>query len=110
MFIGDTVPVKGDIPIYINREMTLNSLNILDSTEGVNTFYPAWDKTYTKKEMSEKTEEARRLIRQIDISLSETDKNSSLDILVDAVCYDLNIPFLKLNPLFIRTVACHIKS
>lgn len=108
MFIGDTVPVKGDIPIYINKEKTMNSLNILDNTEGVNTFYPAWDRTYTKKELSEKTEEARHLIRQIDSSLSKTGKNISLDILVDAVCSDLNMPFLKSNPLFIRTVASHI--
>ncbi|MDO4482068.1 MAG: MBL fold metallo-hydrolase [Bacillota bacterium] len=110
MFIGDTVPVKGEIPIYINKEKTMNSLNILDNTEGVNTFYPAWDKTYTKKELSEKTEEARHLIRQIDSSLSKTGKNSSLDILVDAVCSDLDMPFLKSNPLFIRTVSSHIKS
>lgn len=108
MFIGDTVPVKGDIPIYINMEKTMNSLNILDKTEGVNTFYPAWDKTYTKKELSEKTEEARQLIRQIDISLSKAGKNSSLDVLVDAVCSDLNMPFLKTNPLFRRTLASHI--
>lgn len=45
-FIGDSIPVKGDISIYINKVKTLNSMNKIAQLPSVTTFYPAWDTVY----------------------------------------------------------------
>ena len=51
MFIGDSVPVKGDIPIFIDEREMRETLHILKDTKGVKTYYPAWDHTYTAEMM-----------------------------------------------------------
>ena len=44
VFIGDTIPVKGDIPILVDSENMKMSLSKLEMLSGVSVFYPAWDK------------------------------------------------------------------
>lgn len=108
MFTGDTIPVKGDIPIYVNVEDTLKSLDIIDSLEGIDTFYPAWDRAYSKDEIRLKTDEARELISSIDKCILEKGKDKDLDELIEYICGKLNMPGLKENRLFARTVLSHI--
>lgn len=110
LFIGDAVPVKDDIPIYIDKADALMSLNVLENMQGINYFYPAWDKTYTKDEMTVRLDEARQIIKEIDDSISKAGESKDLDALVDSVYLELNMPVLKTNPLFRRTVASHIKA
>ena len=66
VFIGDTVPVRGDIPIFIHLENTLHSLEILENLSGVETFYPAWDQEYSIEMMREKIADARELIQKLE--------------------------------------------
>lgn len=116
IFIGDAVPVKGDIPIYINKEFTLNSLQKLwnMSTTGIiDTFYPAWDKTYTCKEMREKINEAENMIEHLDKVLKCVQKENpgtELKQMVKLVCEKADMPNLMQNPLFMRTLQSHIKK
>lgn len=42
-FIGDAVPVRGEIPIFIHLDDTRHSLTILEKLSAVERFYPAWD-------------------------------------------------------------------
>ena len=58
VFIGDAVPVKGDIPIFIDVEKTKNTLKILGNLRDVKTFYPAWDQIYYLEEMKRKIMDA----------------------------------------------------
>lgn len=58
VFIGDAVPVKGDIPIFIDVEKTKNTLKILGNLRDVKTFYPAWDRIYSPEEMKRKIMDA----------------------------------------------------
>ena len=58
VFIGDAVPVKGDIPIFIDVEKTKNTLKILGNLRDVKTFYPAWDQIYSLEEMKRKIMDA----------------------------------------------------
>ena len=53
-FIGDAVPVRGDIPIFIHLDNTRNSLAILEKLPGIETFYPAWDQVYSLEMMHKK--------------------------------------------------------
>ena len=119
---GDSVPVKGDIPIFIDEREMRETLHILEDTKGVKTCYPAWDQTYTAEMMEHKLNEAGELIdllkkavseneagELIDLlkkAVSESDDGGELPVLVDRVCNRLKTPMLKSNPLFSRTIEC----
>ena len=106
-FIGDSVPVKGDIPIYISAEDTLRSLDKIAEFKDVNYYYPAWDKTYSKIEMQNKLKDAYEIVETIGKIVTEVGKDMNMPELVDYVCTKMNMPFLKTNPLFGRTVASY---
>lgn len=110
-FIGDVVPVTGDIPIYVNKEDTLSSLQRLEELSTINTFYPAWDKTYSQMEMQEKIRKARSMIMMLDAAVTEVQKEISkedLDQIVDLVCKKMNMLHMMKNPLFKRTIKSHM--
>ena len=106
MFIGDSLPVKGDIPIFIDEQEIRKTLRILKDTKGVKTYYPAWDQAYTAELMDCKLSEASGLVDILKKTVSELDDGSGLSVLVDRVCDRLKMPVLKSNPLFGRTIEC----
>lgn len=110
VFIGDSIPVKGDIPIYINKVKTLNSMNKITQLPNVTAFYPAWDTVYNRSEVLEKVKSATELIHRIDEyvkSVYKEDKNVGEEKLCQLVCEKLQSPFLQSNPLFMTTVKSH---
>ena len=106
LFIGDSVPVKGDIPIFIGEQEMRNTLSLLEKLEGVHTYYPAWDETYSRERMMVKLCEGRELIDQLKAAVLSLDDGADLGVLVERVCESLQMPMLKANPLFSRTVEC----
>ena len=112
LFIGDAVPVKGDIPIFIDEQEIRKTLSILGTFENINEFYPAWDQTYSKEMMRQKLCEAEELVDLLKKTVTELDdtdntgEQKSIPELVDAVCEKLKMPMLKANPLFQTTIAC----
>lgn len=106
VFIGDAVPVKGDIPIFIDIEKTRNSLTVLEKLSDVITFYPAWDQTYSTEIMKEKIAEAKEILNRLEDVVCDSDNGMDISELVEQVCERLNMPMLKTNPLFARTVEC----
>lgn len=110
-FIGDSVPVRGDIPIYIDKHAMLKSLDTLDALEGISYYYPAWDVIYSAADMKQKTSEARAIIKNIDeavCAIREKEPDIEQQGLVNAVCQYLQKPELLQNPLFVRTVQSHV--
>ena len=110
MFIGDSVPIKGDIPIFIDEQEIRKTLHVLKEFRGVKTYYPAWDQTYTAKMMDNKLREAGELIDLLKKSVLELDDGTVLPALVEQVCDRLKMPMLKSNPLFSRTIECLRRS
>ena len=106
LFIGDSVPVKGDIPIFIDEQEMRKTLRVLKEIEGMKTFCPAWDRIYTSEMMENKLREAGELIDLLKKTVLESDAGSGLPSLVENVCGKLNMPMLAGNPLFSRTIAC----
>lgn len=106
IFIGDAVPVKGDIPIFIHLEETKNSLIRLEELSNIKLFYPAWDQTYSAQMLKSKIDDARELVAKLEEIVGNADNSMEDFELVDLVCESLNMPTLKTNPLFARTVAC----
>ena len=106
VFIGDAVPVKGDIPIFIHLEDTKNSLLRLEQLSDIKSFYPAWDQTYSAEMLKEKIDDAKELVAKLEEIIGAADYSMESSELVDWVCENLDMPMLKTNPLFARTVAC----
>lgn len=106
MFIGDAVPVKGDIPIMTSESEMRETLQRLGEISSVETFYPAWDMIYTSEVMNNKLQEANELMDVLKNAIAFLDKGQNLPVLIDEVCQELNMGFLKSNPLFATTINC----
>ena len=106
LFIGDSVPVKGDIPIFTDEVRTRESLDTIGSIPGVRTYFPAWDTAYDRGTMAEKLGQARELIGSLKAAVTACDDGGDIKTLVQLVCEKLGMPMLAANPLFSRTVAC----
>ncbi|MGN0771957.1 MAG: MBL fold metallo-hydrolase [Christensenellales bacterium] len=104
-FIGDTVPVLGDVPIFVDVEQTNFSLEILEKLSGVTTYCPAWDKIYSRNEMKTKIASARRLIQELEDVVQDIDTQGQQTDIVERVCLALGKPMWKTNLLFATTVA-----
>lgn len=106
VFIGDSVPVKGDIPIFINLHETKCSLNRLEELPDINLYYPAWDQIYSTEIFKTKINEAKGLISELEATVNSAANITAETNLVDYVCEALHMPMLKTNPLFAQTVEC----
>ena len=106
LFIGDAVPVKGDIPIFIDEQEIRKTMNILETLEGIETYYPAWDRTYDREMMKSRLADAVEIIDMLKNTVLELDDGTDLETLTSQVCDRLNMQMLKTNPLFCRTINC----
>lgn len=110
IFVGDAIPVVGDIPIWVNAQDSLNSLIKLKDLQGVDTFYPAWDVTYNRTQALQKIASAIELINNIEQAVNACKAEvNSLDDLVLRVCSTIGTPHFTQNPLFKRTVASFLE-
>lgn len=106
VFIGDTVPVRGDIPIFIDVEAARSSLTVLEKLSGIEKFYPAWDQTYSPEMMKEKLKNAKEMINELEEVVCDADHGQELSSPTNQVCERLHMPAWKTNPLFATTIEC----
>ena len=106
VFIGDVVPVRGDIPIFIHPDETRHSLSVLEGLSGIKKYYPAWDQTYSPKMMKEKIENAKEIVNVLETIVLDLDHGQELFVLTEQVCEKLHRSAWKANPLFTKTIAC----
>lgn len=109
IFTGDAIPVKEDIPIWINAVNNEKSLRKLQRLAHINTFYPAWDETYNYEQGMIKIKEALELMRKIK-EYTEFFKSQSndLEVITKNVCHKMNTPYFLNNPLFKNTIIATI--
>ena len=106
VFIGNVVPVKGDIPIFVHLDDTKYSLDVLEKMSDIKVFYPAWEQEYSLKMMQQKIADAKEIVNELERVVYDLDCGMELPILVEQVCECLHMPVWKKNPLFARTVEC----
>lgn len=110
LFLGDAIPVKGDIPIYINVRDAFRTLQTIRDLGGIRNYYPAWDHTYSVSDIDKKINDAEHIISTLDEQVQmilEIDKATDITIITNLVCERLKMPYLKENPLFRKTVLAH---
>jgi glyoxylase-like metal-dependent hydrolase (beta-lactamase superfamily II) len=104
IFIGDTVPVRSDIPIMINVSETLESIRLLRDMKEIRTFYPAWDHSYSAEEMQKKLDDAEELIAKLQEAVNALDQGQCLSELTKQVSDTMHLNMLSENPLFAKTI------
>lgn len=110
LFLGDAIPVKGDIPIYINVRDALKTLQTIRDLDGICNYYPAWDHTYSVSDIDEKINDAEHIICTLEEQVQtilEIDKATDITIITNLICERLKMPYLKENPLFRKTILAH---
>ena len=110
LFLGDAIPVKGDIPIYINVRDALKTLQTIRDLDGICNYYPAWDHTYSVSDIDEKINDAEHIICTLEEQVQtilEIDKATDITIITNLICERLKMPYLKENPLFRKTIWAH---
>ena len=110
LFLGDAIPVKGDIPIYIHVRDTLKTLQTIRDLDGICNYYPAWDHTYSVSNIDEKINDAEHIICTLEEQVQtilEINKATDITIITSLICERLKTPYLKENPLFRKTIWEH---
>ncbi len=110
LFLGNAIPVKGDIPIYINVRDAFRTLKTIRDLGGICNYYPAWDHTYSVSEIDEKINDAEHIISTLDEQVQtilKADKVTDITMITNLVCERLKMPYLKANPLFHKTIWAH---
>lgn len=111
IFTGDAIPVRGDIPIWIQKDDNRKSLEKLKGFTDINVFYPAWDVTYTCAEAMNKIDDAIVLMDEIQQCVEQCRGDAkSPDELVMQVCDAMKTPHFLKNPLFWRTIGSFLDS
>lgn len=105
IFTGDAIPVRGDIPIWVQKKANRESLEKLKRLKGTEVFYPAWDVTYEKEQAMLKIDDALALMEELQKQVDLARENQiELDGIVRQVCGRMAAPHFLKNPLFRRTV------
>lgn len=110
IFTGDAIPAANDLPIFVDYEQTVNSLDNLQNIAGIEYYCPAWDDVYTKekfvlaiKNSKELLLKLKNTVIQIEIGYEEALEEEK----VMEVCKRMNMLSFSGNPLFIKSIeAC----
>ena len=87
----------------------MKSVEKLSSLNNIKYCYPAWDKIYTYKQMTEKCNEAAEMIKNIDCavkSVMASCTNINKSEIIKVVCDKLNLPLD--NKLIETTIESHL--
>lgn len=113
LFTGDSIPVFGDIPIYVSAKDSIETLRKLLSMQGVNRYLPAWDDLYNKETGCAMIQKSLKDLLHIDDTirqvLADSNERNPEEIYVK-VCSDLNRTALIENPLFKTSIYANIKE
>ena len=88
----------------------IESIKILRRQEGIRSYYPAWDHTYSAGEMEKKLEEAEKLIMNLGKETAESDAGQDLRDLTKQVSEKMKMQIFSENPLFAKTVGAFRKE
>lgn len=73
VFIGDAVPVCGDLPIFTDYGKTLESMDKLERLEELKLYCPAWDEVYTRETFADICKNSRTMLARLKAAVRQTD-------------------------------------
>lgn len=110
IFTGDAIPVANDLPIFVNFEKTIESMNKLEQLSHIKKYCPAWDNVYNRNEFKSIVKASqKRLYFLKDVVLTvENDfaQASTQDKIQEILSRSNLLPYAG-NPLVVKSIeAC----
>lgn len=65
IFTGDAIPVAHDLPIFVDYEQSLYSLDVIKELSTVQYFCPAWDEVYDRTKLREVINDSKQLLYRL---------------------------------------------
>ena len=99
---GDSIPLKGDLPIYEDVETSVKSIKKLKSIHGIEVLLAAWDDPKNGEEAYRVMDEALDYLQNIHesvVKISKTNQPADPMGFCKIVLKDLGIPELAANPI-----------
>ncbi len=79
IFTGDAIPVQNDMPVFVDYEQTINSLNLLQGIAGIDCYCPAWDNVYNKSTLDVVIENSKNMLLRLKDTVLQVEKEFSND-------------------------------
>lgn len=79
IFTGDAIPVQNDMPVFVDYEQTINSLNILQGIDEIECCCPAWDDIYNKSTLNTVIENSKNMLLRLKDTVLQVEKEFSKD-------------------------------
>ena len=77
VFTGDAIPVAKDLPIFIDYEETVKSLDKLQSIPAIRYYCPAWDEVYNKDEFNITVKNSKDMLSKLKKTVIEVEDELS---------------------------------
>ena len=74
IFTGDAIPVAHDLPIFVDYEQSLYSLDRINELSNVQFFCPAWDEIYDKIRLKEVINDSKRMLHRLKDAVHQIEK------------------------------------
>ena len=74
IFTGDAIPVAHDLPIFVDYEQSLYSLDRINELSNVQYFCPAWDEIYDKIRLKEVINDSKRMLHRLKDAVHQVEK------------------------------------
>lgn len=74
IFTGDAIPLAKDVPIFVDYEQSIYSLDRIKELSNVQYFCPAWDEVYDKICLNEVINDSKRMLRRLKDAVQQVDK------------------------------------
>lgn len=111
LFTGDTVPVIGDIPIYISPSQSIDSLRKLLLVDGIHYYLSAWDNVFEEENGAnniKKSLEHLTLIESTVKGILLANPSLNQEEIYTKICSELDLDHLIDNPLFRGSIYSNI--
>jgi hydroxyacylglutathione hydrolase len=114
LFTGDAIPIAGDIPIYISKNRSRDTLEKLYEMHNVDIFCSAWDQVRNQVDGKAAIKAGLEYLNKIDETVqtvkSEFRRSKDNEAIFVEVCERLNLNMLLINPLFRTSLLSHIEN
>ncbi|MGN0158943.1 MAG: MBL fold metallo-hydrolase [Brotaphodocola sp.] len=110
LFSGDAIPNLSDLPILVDMESSIKTLERLCKEDTVNLCCPAWDRLYAGAEIADQLHRSESFLEKLKTSVQKAEKaygdNMETEKL-SAICKNMGFDPVMINPLFKQSVnAC----
>lgn len=74
IFTGDAIPVADDLPIFVDYEETLNSLDLIQSIPDLQYCCPAWDEVYQKEKLDIVINDSKEMLFRLKETVTQVEE------------------------------------